>query len=158
MAAKRCIFALGRKGLLLVSLLPCSGCARRVRGKLSTIYWAWFRADQARYACRQRLCADCFTANVTQLAIKAGEELVMCPRCGIATMDDMDPVYADIFVPGFDKVRAEMALCPSCAVSVRNNAMVGCELLPDRGSEVGGPQPPNGSTHDAWADIGIVPR
>jgi C4-type Zn-finger protein len=95
---------------------------------------------------------------VTKVAIKAGEELVMCPVCGIGTMDDMDPVYADIFVPGFEKVRAEMALCGACAVGVRNNAMIGCEVLPDRGSEIGGPQPPNGPTVDVWAEIGIVPR
>jgi hypothetical protein len=141
-----------------VSLLPCSGCDKRVKGKLSTIYWAWFKADQTRSAYRQRLCADCFTAMVTQVAIRAGEELVMCPVCGIATMDDMDPVYADIFLPGQDKVRAEMALCAACAVGVRNNAMKGAEPLPDRGSEVGGPQPPNGSPNDAWAAVGIVPR
>jgi hypothetical protein len=140
-----------------VSLLPCSGCGERVPGKLSTVYWAWFRADQTRYACRQRLCLACFVATVVPLAEASAQNLVACPVCHEDTISDMDPVYADIYMPNQPKHRAELALCGAHAVEIRNRAQRGCELLPDRLGGVGGPQPPNDDPNDAWAAIGLLP-
>lgn len=141
-----------------MSLYPCSACAERVPGKLSQVYWAWIRADGSRGAWRQRLCLTCFCMHVLPIATAALEALVACPVCHAGTATDMDPVYATVYMPGQERMDAEMALCGPCAVEVRNRALVGAEALPDRQGGLGGSSPPPVSAADAWAALGLRPN
>ena len=93
-----------------MSLYPCSACSERVPGKMSQVYWAWLRADGMRVAYKQRLCSTCFITNVWIAASEAMNNLVACPVCHEGTADNMDPVYATLYVPGQPRMDAEMAL------------------------------------------------
>jgi len=143
-----------------VSLLPCSMCGQRVPGKLSTLYWAWVRADGERVCWRQKLCLPCTAGAVAPLATEALQELVACPVCHAGTMDDMDPVYLTIYMPNQGDTRVDMACCAACAVGVRNTAMTGSQLMPDRRAGDGGlgTQPPNNGSPDPWGALGLAPR
>jgi len=141
-----------------VSLYPCSACGNRVPGKLSQIYWAWNQADGHRVAYKQRLCLNDFTATVYPVLVKGMADMVSCPACGISTINDMDPVYATIYTPGQPQIDAEWAMCPACAVEVRNHAIEGSERLPDRQDGVGGSSPPPVTAADAWRALGLAPN
>ena len=141
-----------------MSLYPCSACGQRAPGKLAQVYWAWLRADQSRVSYKQRLCTTCYCMHVLPVAAEAVSNVVACPVCHAGTLDDMDPVYATIYLPGQDRTDAEMALCGPCAVEVRNRALLGAEQLVDRGAEVGGPSPQPVTAADAWAALGIRPN
>ena len=141
-----------------MSLYPCSACSERVPGKMSQVYWAWLRADDTRVAYKQRLCSACFITNVWIAASEAMNNLVACPVCHEGTADNMDPVYATLYVPGQPRMDAEMALCPRDAVEIRNRALLGAESLQDRQSALGGSSPPPPTAADTWAALGITPR
>jgi len=138
----------------------CNSCAQQSTVKLCSLYWAWTRADRRRVAYLQKLCLDCFRLQVADIASRAQEPVLMCPACGIDTVDDHDDVFVTICVPGFDKLASEWPLCGPCAVEVRNRAILGASRLEDRQSGSLGadasPQPV--SSADAWAGLGIVPR
>lgn len=141
-----------------MSLYPCSACSERVPGKMSQIYWAWVKADQTRAAYKQRLCMQCFMTNVWVVVLQAMDNLVACPVCHEGTAENMDPVYATLYVPGQPRMDTEMALCPRDAVEVRNRALLGAETLQDRQGALGGSSPPPPTAAEAWAALGIVPR
>jgi hypothetical protein len=88
------------------------------------------------------------------------DPVLLCPACGISTVDDYDPVYVKIYVPGLVPLNSEWPLCPPCAVPVRQRAMQGAQQLEDRQSgglgAAGGPQPVTAAA--TWASLGIVPR
>jgi hypothetical protein len=141
-------------------LQPCSSCGQRSTSKLSTVYWAWNLADHSRRAYRQRLCITCYCMSVAPLSGEQDMEHLACPLCHVGTDDDMDPVYATVFVPGTPKFRIESPTCAPCAVEVRNRAMQGADDLEDRqqlgvGAETSAP---TYTAADAWASIGVVPR
>lgn len=143
-----------------MSLYPCSCCGSRPQGKLSSVTWAWNRADGTRVAFRQRLCLSCFTLYVQGLPMLPPDSEIVCPRCGIGTEHDMDPVYATAFVPTIGRYDFEWATCASCAVEIRNAAEVGAEKLEDRqqgslGAGASGPQ--TIAAAQTWASLGRAP-
>jgi predicted RNA-binding Zn-ribbon protein involved in translation (DUF1610 family) len=99
-----------------VSLYPCSMCGKRTLEKLSSATWAWWRVDNVRVAYRQRLCVSCVVQHVAPLEINTREAALICPLCGTSSVDDMDPVYLTVYVPGTGKVRLELPLDGACAV------------------------------------------
>lgn len=138
----------------------CDACQQQGTEKLSSLYWAWNRADGTRVAYLQKLCFTCFCATVLPLMDPARSPVLLCPTCGISTVDDYDAVYCKVYVPGQPPETLEMPLCGPCAVNVRNQALNGARPLEDR--EAGslgaarGPQPV--SATQTWASLGIVPR
>lgn len=141
-----------------MSLYPCSACGERSPGKLAQIYWAWNQADGGRVSYKQRLCTTCYCMHVLPIALEATENVVACPVCHEGTLDDMDPVYATIYLPRQDRNDAEMALCARDAVEVRTRAMRGAERLTDREVGSGGPSPQPVTAADVWAALGIRPN
>jgi hypothetical protein len=141
-----------------VSLYPCSACGQRSPGKLAQVYWAWVLVDGTRRSYKQRLCTTCYCMHVLPVAIAAADNVVACPVCHMGTLDDMDPVYATIYLPRQDRQDAEMALCGKCAVEIRRRALVGAEQLVDREVGSGGPSPQPVDPADVWAALGIRPN
>lgn len=143
-----------------MSLFPCSACGERRPGKLSNATWAWFRADSTRVAWRQRLCIDCYVANVAALETATAENPLSCPVCHTDAGDGMDPCYLTLYVPGIGPLRLEMATCGACAVEIRNRAMEGATKLDDRLASSGGQDsgPQTNPANNVWAQLGITPR
>jgi len=141
-----------------MSLIPCSFCGLRAPGKLSSTTWAWYRADGVRVAYRQRLCLACFAANVVPLEVETREFSLACPMCHVDASDDLDAVYATIFVPGMGKITLELPTDAKCAAELRRRAQQGAEKLEtsEFGGQGSGPQ--TGSQDSAWAQLGIQPR
>ena len=138
----------------------CDACQMVGTDKLSSMYWAWMRADRTRVAYLQKLCYACFVDQALPLIVAAMQPVLVCPACGISTVDDHDDVFLTYCVPGESKASSEMPLCGPCAVGVRNKALVGATALEDRqsgglGAGVG-PQPI--PSKDVWRSLGIVPR
>lgn len=142
-----------------MSLFPCSGCGQKVHEKLSSITWAWTRADLSRKAYRQRLCVACYATKVIPLELAAQESPWDCPVCHTDPADGLDPVYCTSFIPGIGKRQLELATCAPCAVSVRSFAQQNARELEDRQQEFGGqgPGPQTYSSSDPWKDLGYAP-
>jgi hypothetical protein len=136
----------------------CPLCTQQTLGKPASLYWAWTRADGRRKAWKQRVCTDCFREHYVRLVVASMEPVLMCPACGISTVDDYDAVYLTYCLPGMPKDQSEMPLCGACAVNVRNLALAGAVELEDREVGVGGPQPLAINAAQAWADIGLRPK
>ena len=136
----------------------CPLCTQQTLGKPASLYWAWTRSDGRRKAWKQKVCVDCFREHYVKLVIASMEPVLICPACGISTVDDYDAVYLTYCLPGMPKDQSEMPLCGPCAVAVRNTAMSGANALEDREVGVGGPQPVAQSASQAWADLGLRPR
>src|SRR6267154_4697666 len=138
-------------------LIPCSSCQERSPGKLSNLTWAWWTAANDRIAYRQKLCSSCAAQQVIPLI---AEEIValICPSCGMGTVDDMDPVYLTAYWPGVGKVQYELPKCPSCACRIRVNAQAGATKLEDRGDKFEGqganPGPQTQAPIGSWAALG----
>jgi len=138
-------------------LSPCTYCGARDQGKNAWLSWAWNRADNTRVAWRQKLCRTCVATNLAPLLVEAQQEPLNCPVCHMTAGDAMDPVYVTYILPGWGKEQGEFATCGACAVQVRQRAMQGGELLPDRGLGVEAAA----STHTAtsvWDALGLRPR
>jgi hypothetical protein len=142
-----------------VSLIPCCVCHGHIPNKPVSIYWAWNRADGSRAAWLQKVCVACFAAGLAQLAQKIAPDALVCPQCGIGTVDDMDPVYASLYIPGYEKITVEAPLCGPCAVPIRTAAQVGATALPQRQGVLGGQgQAPQLMPADqVWRDLGNLP-
>lgn len=139
-----------------MALRPCSSCGERFPAKACSLYWSWNRADRTRAAFLQRVCPTCFARDVLAFwAIEYGPE-ILCPACHSPSGDDMDPVFCKVYVPGQPEQELELALCPACAVEVRNRAMRGAEALPDRNPEFGG-QAPKLTATSVWDSMGLKP-
>ncbi len=136
----------------------CPLCSQNVVGKPAALYWAWVRADGRRKAWKQKVCRDCFVANYQELIVKSFQPVLICPACGISTVDDYDAVYLTYCLPGQAKDQSEMPLCGACAVHVRNLALAGAVELEDREVGVGGPQPVAPSAAETWASLGLRPK
>jgi hypothetical protein len=146
----------GRTELLPVIPKICDLCHQQHLEKPASLYWAWVRADGRRKAYKQRVCAACMQEHYVKLIASSFEPVLICPACGISTVDDMDAVYLTYCLPGMPKGQAEMPLCGPCAVEVRNKALEGARELEDRGVGVGGPQPTaQGAAGGPWAAIGL---
>lgn len=138
----------------------CASCEQQQDYKLISLYWAWARADRTRVAWLQKVCRACFTEQVAPYASNAMEPVLMCPVCGIGTVDDYDTVWVTIYVPGMPKLDSEWPCCGPCAVAVRTRAMAGATQLPDRQSgslgAASGPQPASAAA--TWEALGLRPR
>lgn len=139
-----------------MSFFPCGVCGERTKGKLAQIYWAWFEADQERYAVRQRLCAPCYVRWYAQPLTDQEANPDDCPFCHCSVGADLDPTYATVFIPGREYVEIALATCANDAAVLRENAKMGSIPLPNRESAVGGPQPPISAT-SVWDDLGLRP-
>lgn len=140
-----------------MSLKLCSVCQERIPGKPGTVYWAWNRADNSRVCYKQSLDVTCFAMNVVPLQVAAESPLLICPMCHADTTHDMDAIYMTVCIPGHDCANVELPTCGPCAVEVRNTAMMNAELMPDRGSGLGGRGPQPMTSKSVWDSIGIQP-
>src|ERR1700686_2671800 len=125
---------------------------------MATAYWAWFLADGARSAWKQRFCAPCAVDNLQSLLLTlrgadSNSNVFACVSCGTDTSQDSDPVYLTLYLPGKESQEDAILLDGPCAVRVRSAAQVGVERLSDRGGLVRGPSP---STSD-WDALGLAP-
>lgn len=139
-----------------MALRPCDACSKRVSEKLSSVYWSWNLADRSRRAYLQRLCLACFILRVMPLLTAEVADAILCPSCHSPTDEDMDPVFAKVYVPGQPEQALELPMCPRCAVNLRNEALEGSVLLPDRNPQFGG-QAPERSLTSAWDALGLRP-
>jgi len=135
----------------------CGVCEQQYLGKPASLYWAWTNADGRRRAWKQKVCPDCLREFYLRAIVSSVEPVLICPNCGIGTVDDYDAVYLTYCLPGQPKGQAEMPLCPPCAVRIRSYALKGAVELEDRGAVVGGPQPQTLDATSVWASLGIVP-
>jgi hypothetical protein len=138
-----------------VSIRPCHLCHKRVRGKLASLYWAWYLADNVRVAWRQNLCLDCLTEAFSTLfksAAAADENSDTCPNCGTKCGDDIDPLFAVLYLPGSEQREYELELDAACAAKVRLLVVDQGDRLTDRAGRGSGPTPP---TDNRWAELGL---
>lgn len=143
-----------------MSLIPCDFCAKRVPEKLAQVTAAWYRADSARVAFRQRLCTACFCSNILPLDKPTDFDNLTCPACGVSTDHDMDPCYVTAYLPGQGRSQYEFPTCASCAVNFRQRAMQGATRLEDS-KRVEGPEagPSTLTTRESyWSSIGVQPN
>jgi hypothetical protein len=141
-----------------MSLTPCSACGQREpRGaKLTHVTWAWWTAEQ-RVAWRQKLCRACFVERVAPLYINSQDDALVCPACGIGTVDDMDPVYATFYPAGVGETRMECPTCAACAVRIRLRAEEGGVRLENRDpSGLGQGPEPKPDTTEILRGLGIL--
>jgi len=136
----------------------CPLCEQQIQGKPASLYWAWTRADGRRKAWKQKVCTDCFRERYVRLVVASMEPVLICPACGISTVDDYDAVYLTYCLPGMPKDQSEMPLCGPCAVETRNLALTGATELENRELGVGGPQPVAQSGAEVWASLGLRPK
>lgn len=155
----RCTRVVGRRRVTL-PVIPriCPLCVQQTQGKPISLYWAWTVADGRRRAWKQKVCAACFEEHFVRLVVTAMEPILICPACGIGTVDDYDAVYLSYFIPGMSSGQSEMPLCGPCAVAVRNKALEGAAPLEDRGVGVGGPQPQAPGAAAMWEALGLRPK
>ena len=135
-----------------MSLFACSLDGLRHPGKLCTVYWAWFVADGSRVAYKQRLCVPHYAQFVLPLEVEADTPTLTCPMCHASTVEDMDPTYATVCVPGAPKVNLDLPTCAPCAAHLRVRAQEGASKLPDREEVAGSSLPTPLATGDAWAE------
>jgi hypothetical protein len=136
----------------------CALCGQQTLSKPASLYWAWTRADGHRKAWKQKVCTDCFRDHYAALIVSSLEPVLVCPACGIGTVDDYDAVYLTYCLPGMPKDQSEMPMCGPCAVALRNKALSGAVELDDRGVGVGGPQPVAPDAAEMWAALGLRPK
>lgn len=80
-----------------------------------------------------------------------------CPRCGIDTSDDMDPVYVTFIPRGLGKLNIEAPTCAACAVVLRGWLQEGATAMEDREIESRGQgAAPRQTSPDYWASIGLT--
>jgi len=141
-----------------MSLFPCSACDTRPPGKLASVTYAWNRADGERSAWRQRLCTTCFVDRVLKLPEQAYDAPVTCPGCGIATADDMDPIFCTAFLPGQGRFDYEWPFCAPCAARWHAIAQDHAQQLEDRREQFGGlvPGPQTGVPSPSMWDIATL--
>jgi len=138
-----------------VSVFPCSSCGQRQKGRLATVYSAWFDAKGKREAWKQRLCAPCLTtltASFRDSLLANSLDVTVCPLCGADNSTTLDPTYLTLYLPKRDPVESALCTCGSCAPSLRKLLQVGAQALADRQLESGGLS--NGAPHsDPWAEV-----
>lgn len=139
-----------------MSVFHCGQCDQRTHGKLGTIYWAWFNADDRRIAYRQRLCAPCFANNVLGLYQDAETNPNNCPSCHAGVGGDLDAIYATVYLPKREAIELVLPACAVCAVPLREQAKHGAKLLEDREEGVRGRSPSTSPTN-AWDAMGLAP-
>lgn len=137
--------------------LKCSLCRhKRLGEKLSSAYWAWFRADGERVAWKMRYCLACAQTQLPVLsrAFSVAEdiqEVTSCLSCGADASEDLDPIYCTLYLPGREPMEFELVLDSACAGKLRIPITDNGERLPDRGGSMRGPS----SSVTAWDALGL---
>lgn len=137
-------------------------CSRGCEPQKEALTWsvgAWMRADGERVAFKQKLCLVCVSTTLAPLYTACEQPTLACPRCGIDTTDDMDPIYVTFIPKGVGKINIEAPTCAACAVTLRGWLMLGAEKLENKGlgAEENGTAP-NLTSADYWASIGLPVR
>lgn len=134
-------------------------CTRGCEPQKEALTWtvgAWNLADGSRVAYKSKLCLTCVSTTLVPLYTACESPVMTCPRCGIDTTDDMDPVYVTFIPKGLGKLNIEAPTCAACAVALRIWLQEGAEKLPDRDIGSGGQVPgPQTTATDYWASIGL---
>jgi hypothetical protein len=106
---------------------------------------------------KQRLCVDCFVAEIIDVRRDAEESPESCPSCHAAVNgDDASPIYVTLYLPGREPTEFLLPFCDVCAVNQRELFARGAQPLADRGAGERGPLPQPSSTN-GWDAIGIIP-
>jgi hypothetical protein len=150
--------ARGTKGLLPVSVFPCSICRRRMPGKLASAYWAWFDAEGNRSAWKLRYCPGCAVESLQKLlstlhSADQSEDVFACVSCGANAETDSDPIYLTLYLPGKEPTEWALQLDGACAAKLRIPITTQGERLADRGGLVRGPSP----STSVWDAMGLAP-
>ena len=138
-----------------MSRFPCSRCGQRVLGRVASLYWAWFNADGARTAWKQRLCVACVKSTLRELLSHAQDstpDVCSCPACGSESTPDLDPIYLNLYLPRTDGQEFALTTCGPCAAKLRLIAQDGAEKLPDRSGTSGGGFNRDDKP-DEWAEV-----
>lgn len=138
-----------------MSLLPCSLCKKRPRGRLATVYLAFFNGKD-RIGERGRFCGACaiqLAEYVRELKPLGTEDESIewpetCPLCGTGLADDFDPTYMTIYMPKSEAVQLVVASCAHCAQVSRETLRVGMDRIPDR-QAVGRAEGASAPSHEA---------
>lgn len=136
-----------------MSIRPCHLCQKRVPGRLSSAYWAWFLADGERVAWRQRLCMPCLTSHFLAILRNASSDStasLTCPACGGSSESDSDPVFLVLYLPKTDPREFELNTDAACAAKIRANIFELGERLANRQVEARGP---SSDASDPWAEL-----
>jgi len=139
--------------------LKCSMCRhKRLGEKLSSAYWAWFKADGERIAWKLRYCLACAQDQLPVLsrafsAAESSEDVSACLACGSETSEDLDPIYCTLYLPGKEPMEFELVLDSACAARLRIPITDNGERLPDRQGSMRGPS----SSVTAWDALGLSP-
>lgn len=141
-----------------VSLLPCSVCRKVKPGKLASAYWAWFNADGERIAWKMRYCLGCApeALNVLFSALQATENestVFDCVSCGSQVLEDSDPIFVTLFLPGQEAMEHSLQLDGACAAQLRIPITLHGTKLENRPLESARKE-----AISAWSAIGIEPR
>ena len=125
-----------------MSIYPCSSCGQRPRGKIASVYSAWFDADGKREAWKQRFCAPCLTTLTDGFRDSLSQntsDVTACPLCGVDASTNLDPIYLTLYLPKREPVESALCTCGSCAPNLRNLLRVGAQALANRQENSRGP-------------------
>jgi hypothetical protein len=141
-----------------MSVYPCSVCRQRRPGKIAAAYWAWFLEDGSRSAWKMRYCLECAQESLSVLlsaSLPQGTESTVfdCISCGASAVQDSDPMYCTLYLPGKEPTEYALQLDGACAAKLRIPITAQGERLPDRGGVVRGPSP----SITAWDVLGLAP-
>ena len=135
-----------------MSAYPCSGCGQKSRGRLASLYSAWFLADGSRTAWKQRLCAPCVKSRLGELLASAQQEsglVTACPACGSDASTSLDPIYLTLYLPKQEPREFALTTDASCAARLRLSLQDHADRLQNRPSyDVGHRQ-----DDDDWAGV-----
>ena len=142
----------------------CGLCKQQRTEKPASLYWAWTAENGRRKAYKQKVCVDCMRDKYVPLIAASEEPVLICPACGMSTVDDYEAVYLTYCLPGMPPGQSEMPLCAEHATIVRAWALEGASLLPDRqqddsrGVGVGGPRSYAPDSKATWDALGLAPQ
>lgn len=131
----------------------CALCEKKPKGKLASLYWAWFLADESRVAWRQIICVECFSTTYLSLLQKCNgtsTDSYTCLGCGGSLADDLAPVFLNLYLPRQEAREFELGMCAVCAAHLQISMQHGAEKLPDR--KASSPTP-SSTVADAWAAL-----
>ena len=141
----------------MTSIYPCSVCGERPPGKLASVFFAHYVLEGVREAYKQRLCAGCYIDRYAALFSSALDDPSLCPSCHTKWGDDLDAVYASVYLPKQAGAEVPLPLCGACCSMLWPLVKEGSVRLEDRERQVGGSQPPISSA-SIWDSLGLVPE
>jgi hypothetical protein len=113
-------------------LFPCSFCGHRMVSGTNHVYWFIVNTQTEPTRLRQRLCDDCFAANVLAMLTPEAQDDLTCPACGMSTMNDVFPIYVTYYQHRSAAERGAMALCAEHNQELSLRAHMNATELEDR--------------------------